>query len=87
VRAEFVGELRALPRVWYLWLLPPVAVVLAWWLVPLNADIYATFADFDAQSTDEIAGEYGTDVALLDGQRVTRRRLARAVTPSRSAQV
>ncbi len=65
MRGGVTDELRSLLRAWYLWPLPPVAAVLAWWLVPLNANLYARFIDSDAQAPDQIAGEYATDVVAV----------------------
>lgn len=65
MRVEFAKELRALPRAWCVWPLPLVAAALAWRFIPLNAEFYEEYINFDPQAEDEVAASYYTDVVAV----------------------
>lgn len=55
-------ELRALPRRKALWALPPLAALIGWLMLPVNADAYITYVYDDPQGMAQLVQAHHTDV-------------------------
>ena len=60
-----VGALGTALGCWYLWLLVPLVAAAAWWLLPVNATLYETFVNPDAQGDEQLRIRYETDAMAL----------------------
>src|SRR4051812_13030649 len=58
-------ELRRTVRCWPPWVLPPLAGVLGWAMLPVNANAYLTYVYDDPQGPDEVLDGYRFDVSAV----------------------
>jgi hypothetical protein len=66
MRGEAIAEARRLVRRWYLWVLVPVVAVLAWRLLPVNAQFAEKFVNGgDPRSANDWRANYRMDLAAV----------------------